>query len=298
MVMICCNCDIEPAQFKCIHCPENECHFCKECKGLHTKIKAYRTHHFAEIPKQSILCTNCESSESKFICRECDESSKYLCVGCSLIHPKIKAFRNHNVIPIDGSAGSFHSSEKVPFSLTTDGLSRFSAYWIDKAYCNMSSRPWTDIVLWQTLAACLVVSIIYYTIVNTIFRKYAPLVNIAMAIGLYQWLQSDNFKVSEADRTKLDKRKKVVPSLVGLSQKLNNMGGIFGSAPSVRIPASWNDLDAELNVEDFKDEFWYSTEGKKASMRPRTRPYKGRRTAASNHSDEANSPTKYSNADT
>eukprot|EP01032_Pedospumella_encystans_P023133 gene23133-26191_t len=118
-----------------------------------------------------------------------------------------------------------------------------------------------------------------------------------MAIGLYQWLQSDQFKVAEADRTKLDGRKKVAPSLAGLSQKLNNMGGIFGSAPGVRIPTSWNTLDTDINPEDFKDEFLYSTEGKKASMRPRTRPYKGRRTALSNHADESSSPAKGSSAD-
>jgi len=296
--MLCYNCDVGSAQFKCVHCPESECLFCSECRGLHTKIKAYRTHQFAALPKKSIICTNCESSESKYICRECDDSSKYMCVGCSLIHPKIKAFRNHNVIPIDGASTSPSTSTIPPLTFTTDGLSRVAVYWIDVAYYNMSSRPWTDIILWQTFAACLVVSMIYYTIVNTIFRKYAPLVNIAMAIGLYQWLQSDQFKVSEADRTKLDGRKKVAPSLAGLSQKLNNMGGIFGSAPGVRIPTSWNTLDADINPEDFKDEFWYSTEGKKASMRPRTRPYKGRRTALSNHADESTSPAKGSSADT
>lgn len=254
---------------------------------MHCKVKAYKGHEFTELPKHVIVCANCEASESKFVCRDCDDANKYLCVGCSVIHPKIKAFRNHNVMAIGGQTNR-GVAERAPFTLTIDGISDALVYLLDTAYFNVSNKPLTDLMLWQTILMCLAVTVVYYTIVHTIFRKYAPLVNIAMAIWLYQWLQSNKFKVSEADKAKVDAKKKVAPSLSGLSQKLNNMGGIFGSAPGPRVPASWSE---ELNPEDFKGEFWYGTESRKASMRPRTRPYR-RRPGAGAAEEATPSPEK------
>lgn len=282
--MFCNNCDIGPAQFKCMQCVSNECLFCSECKAVHCKIKAFKHHEFTQLPKQSIICTNCETSESKFICRECDDANKYLCVGCSVIHPKIKAFRNHHIMAMHSvSSDNVSITQQEPFRLSLDGISDVFVSSIEIACSNISTRSLTDPILWQTLLLCLAATVVYYKIVNVIFRKYAPLVNIAMAIWLYQWLQSDKFKVSAADKAKVDAKQKVSPSLSGLSQKLNNMGGIFGNAPNTRLSASWNE---ELNPDDFKGEFWYSTESKKASLRPRTRPYRGRRPGTNSNTEE------------
>lgn len=293
-MILCSNCDIEAASYKCSQCPPNECAFCAECKGLHSQIKAFRGHQFADLPKQVVLCSNCEQSESKFICRDCDESNKNLCLGCSVIHPKIKAFRNHNVMQLSGNPGSSLKA-RAPFSLSTNSIGDTFAYFIDAAYDNLSKRPLTDIVLWQTVAICSAVTIAYYTIVNIIFRKYSSLVNIGLAIWLFQWLQSSKFKVSDADKSLTEPLKKNgSPTLASLSQKLSSIGGIFSSAPTPRISATWADVDASISSADsnFKGEFWYNTEGKKASLRPRGRPYRARRPLGSATDDPAPSPNK------
>jgi hypothetical protein len=50
------------------------------------------------------------------MCKECPEVDRYLCLGCSVLHPKVKAFKNHNVVPIfndltDGGLNRLNSSQ-------------------------------------------------------------------------------------------------------------------------------------------------------------------------------------------
>lgn len=154
---------------------------------------------------------------------------------------------------------------------------------VDVVYFDLSSRHMTDFVFWRTLVLCIGGSVSYYLSSRLIFRKYASLVNIGVAIGLYQWLQSAKFKVSEADKALAKAKPGAPPSTFGemLGISKNKHAG---------LAASWK-LGGDIDKEEFKDEFWYSTEGKKASLRPRVRPYKNKTAARS-----LNAPSKTASA--
>lgn len=270
----CYNCDIASAKYRCLQCPTKESAFCVDCKEIHNRTKGCSSHTFCEIVKKKNVCNNCETSEAKFICKDCDESSKYLCLGCSVIHPKIKAFRGHTVIlhgeQFNSRGGAHDNAQTTKVNVSTiDWMSASMVQTVDTVYFDLTSRNFTDLVFWRTLIFSIFGSVSYYLTSRLIFRKYASLVNIALAIGLYQWLQSSRFKVSEADKA-LAKAKPGAPTPSTFVAMLS-ASGITKKAG----PLSWT-LDGNMNEEDFKDEFWYSTEAKKASLRPRGRPYKRR----------------------
>jgi hypothetical protein len=99
------------------------CWFCCECKDLHLKMKQFKTHRFEDFIQKfydpsknggnSRKCCNCEESLCKFVCLNCLKEEKeddcYLCLGCSILHPKIKSFRNHNVVIINNNKGEMTS---------------------------------------------------------------------------------------------------------------------------------------------------------------------------------------------
>jgi hypothetical protein len=77
-------------------------------------------------------CSNCddrEKSHAKFYCIDCLNSSSaktseaYFCTGCSIIHPRIKLYRNHQLFPIyDG-----HGQEKFFRNLLSNAKQWFSS---------------------------------------------------------------------------------------------------------------------------------------------------------------------------
>jgi hypothetical protein len=255
--------------------------------NFHTKVKASRDHTFETLERQALSCANCDGSGAKFACRQCAEPSRYFCVGCSVIHPKIKQFRGHEVVALQTQRSAdipFRSGGRVPQNLKD--LSATLAQAIDVAYYNFTNLSWTDARLWQTLAILLIITLAYYVVVRTFFAKYSSVVNIAVAIALYQWFQSTKLKLSEADMSVIDRKAPPAARAAALQARMHSSGSNGrGPCGDTGGPSSrgWNISLDQFNKDEFKDEFWYRTEDKKASLRPRGRPYK--RTAGGSRGD-------------
>lgn len=245
--------------------------------SIHGKVKAFKDHEFELVQQKVILCSNCESSEAKYVCRQCEELSKYLCLGCSLIHPKIKQYRGHSVVATCTQQSPGPTLQiRVPQNLNE--LSAIFSQAVEVVCYNFTVLPWSDFRLWQTAAVLILITFMYFMVVRTIFAKYASLINIATAIGLYQWFQSTKLKLTEAEMELIDK--KASPSAraatLGASMRgrMSATTGIGAAASSTT--RGWNISLDQFNKDEFKDEFWYSLEDKKASLRPRGRPYSRR----------------------
>jgi hypothetical protein len=284
---LCTNCDAATACYRCKNCPPLESLFCETCMNFHTKVKASRDHTFETLERQALSCANCDGSGAKFACRQCAEPSRYFCVGCSVIHPKIKQFRGHEVVALQTQRSAdipFRSGGRVPQNLKD--LSATLAQAIDVAYYNFTNLSWTDARLWQTLAILLIITLAYYVVVRTFFAKYSSVVNIAVAIALYQWFQSTKLKLSEADMSVIDRKAPPAARAAALQARMHSSGSNGrGPCGDTGGPSSrgWNISLDQFNKDEFKDEFWYRTEDKKASLRPRGRPYK--RTAGGSRGD-------------
>lgn len=106
MSATCTNCDCRVAKKMCLDLPTGENLFCLDCAEYHLRIKKFKTHRFEDyISKddgagQERTCGNCEESLAKFVCDTCEDECKYLCLGCSILHTKVKIYRNHKVQPL------------------------------------------------------------------------------------------------------------------------------------------------------------------------------------------------------
>ena len=98
-MILCCHCEYAPATHQCTvcHTSNNEGLFCCSCSKLHQHSKDNSGHSFVDLPQTSSLCSNCDHSQAKFYCLDCPPNVGNFCLGCSIIHPKVKATRNHRV---------------------------------------------------------------------------------------------------------------------------------------------------------------------------------------------------------
>jgi hypothetical protein len=109
MSSLCSNCEFVEACNKCIECFNNigliNSIFCNECSDLHKNIKKYKSHQLVKYSNANernriVICENCDQQPAKFICMKCPEKSQYFCGGCSIMHTKIKLFRDHITLPL------------------------------------------------------------------------------------------------------------------------------------------------------------------------------------------------------
>lgn len=103
----CSNCDCRVAKKICLDLPSGENLFCLDCAEYHLRIKKFKTHRFEDyISKdghgagKEHTCGNCEENLAKFVCDSCEDECKYLCLGCSMLHTKVKIYRNHKMEPL------------------------------------------------------------------------------------------------------------------------------------------------------------------------------------------------------
>lgn len=99
-MILCSNCEFARAASECSTCLDNghEHLFCKNCQLLHLHVKKNSNHVFRTILQKNYLCSNCEISISKYSCLDCPKSEQNYCLGCSILHPKVKATRNHRIM--------------------------------------------------------------------------------------------------------------------------------------------------------------------------------------------------------
>ncbi|KAJ1424040.1 hypothetical protein B484DRAFT_432486, partial [Ochromonadaceae sp. CCMP2298] len=163
---LCSNCDTATASHTCQQCAAPN-DFCLECKTLHTKLKAFRHHSFTALTSEAARsCCNCESAEAKFLCRQCPEGERFLCLGCSLIHPKVRAFRGHALVPISPSVGV-----GVVWPTSLEGLGELCLERVMGAYDTLTRGDLSPL-FWRTLCVSLLASVTYYFIVRVVFGKY------------------------------------------------------------------------------------------------------------------------------
>jgi hypothetical protein len=98
-MILCCRCEYAPANRRCTvcHTSNDEGLFCYDCSKLHQHSTDFSGHSFVDVPQTSSLCSNCDHSQAKFYCLDCPPNIGNFCLGCSIIHPKVKATRNHRV---------------------------------------------------------------------------------------------------------------------------------------------------------------------------------------------------------
>ena len=104
---LCSMCEFSSAVLICSDCKvRNELHlFCVRCGESH--IRTSSNHCLVDYVKKKLLCSNCDSSWAKFRCRDCPPEVQSFCLGCSIIHPKVKASRDHRIYLIDNDDEDF-----------------------------------------------------------------------------------------------------------------------------------------------------------------------------------------------
>lgn len=274
----CCNCEDKEAIWACKKCPTSDFLLCEECRELHAKIKLFRGHSFEKlIVKQTlpeIICKNCEATKAKYICLQCKEEDRYLCVGCSVFHSKVKAFRGHTSLAIYGSVADdskekyldFHltgeestSSDVVSFALSKFHiLQRFLRTEIDQIVENLSERSYHDFTFWQTAVFVTTCTFIYYLLSRAIFGKLSLLINALVAFGVlgnYRNLFGAQSSELGSVRQESEMNTRAMKNLSSQKQIFNSMG---------------------LEHEAFPNEFDYRLGNGPSKLRPRGKAYKRR----------------------
>ena len=100
MATLCSNCKFRAAAKLCIGDGCARALFCSECSSFHANVKPFRGHKFQDYrppsPSSKVLhCCNCDTAIAKLRCLDCIDS--VFCNPCSIIHPKVKQYRNHRV---------------------------------------------------------------------------------------------------------------------------------------------------------------------------------------------------------
>ena len=100
-MILCSNCEFASATSECDTCSNDskEYLFCQNCRLLHLGTKGNFNHVFHDKNLlQNCLCSNCEISASKYSCLDCPVNDQNYCLGCSILHPRVKATRNHRIV--------------------------------------------------------------------------------------------------------------------------------------------------------------------------------------------------------
>lgn len=254
MVTLCGNCEKEIAVSKCLQCENSLAFLCSPCQALHLQIKQFRHHKLEPLSPSEVngLCRNCESSPVKFVCKQCGEEDRYLCLGCSVLHPKIKAFRSHVLLPLFNNGSNMRMNAFDNWQL--DRIANLS--WIDvsnvltQLYRNITERSVHEKEFWTSASLLVGLSVVYYVFCKKVFAGFSTAANIVIGIVIYKYAAGARAEENVAGEQ------------ISKSNTLHARDGRKST---------------ELEDKDFANEFDYPLTGKKASFRPRTRAYKPRK---------------------
>lgn len=250
---LCTNCEFAVATLKCVNCPDSVSLFCKECSTIHTKVKQSRTHTFtnykANVTKR--ICCNCDSEVSRYVCSNCSENDKFLCVGCSIIHPKVKTFRGHIVSPINNTQEqetiiSWSNLTRKSISETFGEVLEIVLIRLDNLNEDILHGSYSDSNYWKAILIIFSILSLFLGIMRFLFGRRSVFVSFAAAGLIFVWSRSQ-----QAKRKQPIKKMSVDYSN---SQKSNGKDDSKG----------------------FESEFWYPLQGNPAHFKPRSRVYKRR----------------------
>lgn len=273
--IVCDNCEEQSAKWQCQSCA-NQNQFCDGCKDLHTKVKAFRSHTiFNEIVEKhrSVICSNCEKTMAKFMCLQCrDENERYFCLGCSLFHNKIKAFRNHSLTSINNDAnGTFSSNRNNVFF-------EFLGPLIDEVKTHMERLT----VFVQDLmdgkanisfalkVALTLIGVFVFLLCKYLFGSSSLVVNMGAVAGIYFYLQ-------KRKEQQLIEKQNLLQSNLFSTQGHSSVSRVKqNTEENVRKRPTNQKISFDEMKSEFPNEFPYELHGKPASLRKRGRPYQPR----------------------
>lgn len=268
--MICDNCDIRTANWQCLTCPSNLSRLCEDCLSLHKRTKSFRNHKLEPLPQPKVaqICRNCDQNPSKFECTSCGVEDKYLCMGCSVMHGKIKQFRGHRVIPLETSSSdaiSVVSSDEEPHFLMNFCIRMLE----DHVERSLQPRWTTDWLL--SFSFISILCIIYFVLTKRFCGPFQPVVHFLILVALIRRAlpsSPEKEKATESDST---------PYTSPLTNI--NIASAFGQQKKTGLPLS----SLSEWAREFPDEFSYQSKPATSAppvlgkgLRPRTRPYQPR----------------------
>lgn len=282
--VICDNCEQEAAKWCCQAC-QSQNNYCDKCRKLHSKLKAFRTHiHFLEVSKEvcPVSCGNCEKAVAKFECQQCmSESERFFCLGCSLFHNKIKAFRHHTLKPFEVFDGdpNHHNKKSGWIARILEPITDELSPHIDRLGTLIQ-----DLIDGKTDASIemkiiiTVSAVAVFLLCKYLFGSSSMVVNMGAVGGIYYYLQ-------KRKEQQLREKQSMLQNGLFTAQNSNkkkepihrNEDIIIQSRPfvtnsnTVRGAVVLDELESE-----FPDEFPYPLHGKQASLRKRGRPYQPR----------------------
>jgi hypothetical protein len=195
------------------------------------------------VEKVESICYNCESEVAKFSCQNCKAPENFFCVGCSILHPKIKLFRNHSISPIENT-----ESENIDINKYLSNYSNYATFedfaegfnsLLDDIYENLSKPRFDSLNFWKSSLIVVVIIFVYYSISKLIFGHYSSIVTAALVLISFQG-------------------QKLFSKSTNKTVEINNLN----------LKSS-----KKYTEEEFKNEFWYNCDVKPIKFLPRTRPY-------------------------
>lgn len=282
--MLCSNCEFNRASLQCTDCHKIEgadSVFCSKCSKFHSSIKAFKDHSFEEFKETRsavILCTNCETEQSQFQCNNCPESDSYFCGACSIIHSKIKSFRNHRIKSVTSSDLSLNNH---------DGMYYFARSSFNHIYFTMLEHIHNiNYEESSTIYYIGGIVVVILAMVRYFLGRNVTLLAVLAAVVGFRFYQSrilsqfNNAKVS-FENINLPVKKKSPPS------PSRSKGPVMTDSFKSRIPQT---IDPATEEHEFANEFWHDVNrSKAASLRPRVRPYKKRQSSPKSQTAHAGS---------
>lgn len=229
-----------------------------------------------DTPENSIpCCKNCELNPSKFICLHCDTDNCYLCLGCSLFHSKVRAFRNHSIRQIEASRDINPIEDDLSIDIsdlsTIEDVLQFLQQLVhrnfNKVVENITERSYNDFTFWQSVAFVFIASIMYFVITKVVLGSLSMLFNVLLAFvvfGRYRNIFNENasalYKLKHEHQSNSSAYSNIAKEKRDPKRSLSSM--ISGSST--------------LEHEEFPGEFNYKLQSKPAALRTRGNVYKRR----------------------
>eukprot|EP01031_Cornospumella_fuschlensis_P033952 gene33952-41088_t len=264
----CCRCRGGKAQWRCLECDSNSSLFCSDCHIEHSRSLGgfQKGHKLIKISKSIPQCKNCGEAESKFLCRDCGLEDGFFCLGCSVFHSKVKQFKGHVVAPISNG-----SSKQRPSSSAADLKSALGEF-VQNHVDVVLAGPGGGADFYYSVATLCAALLGYYALVKTLFKDYALIANAVVILLLVRMYNPQFFAASlSSGRSGRDRDDRGGDSA--------DRGREARAAPNKHVSFSKSGVraaDVASLSAAFPDEFPYPLEGRRAPLRPRTRPYRGR----------------------
>jgi len=291
---LCGNCEYKTAQKRCNECSEL---FCIDCASFHSKVKQFRTHksfsdYTPPAPAAAILCSNCDAGPGKFECSDCKRCGNpfYFCLGCSVIHSKLKVFQNHALLPLHdlksfvkltGSAGvgDGGAAKNVPMEVIEEdegggGRMLYAQLqaWFSRLERVMSGSNAAVLQDKQGFSALAVLCVVGYLFLRLLGKNVSIVVAFGGLIGL-RWFQQRKQDTTREIKKNLILEEAASAVYSPAESARGSSSSSSSSSSSKTMPPSLGAAAAALDATDqagqFADEFWHASN---VSRRRQPRP--------------------------